>query len=81
MTQHRDFFNRVLEPGDRVLVFKAWGDKSFRVAEVVRFTDTRVVITRDSKSMLTKALYVKPKEIIKMTEEMEMLNSFRMLTK
>lgn len=78
MTQRRDFFNQVLEPNDRVLV--AENDWSgFRIAEVVRFTAKAIVITRKGSS--TKALYVKSAQVIKMTEEMEMLNTVRLLVK
>jgi hypothetical protein len=75
----RDFFYQTLQEGDEVLVAAETYPRSFRVANVVRFTGKAVVITRAGKSEGKKPLYVKPSEVIKMTEEMKMLNCFRIL--
>jgi len=81
MSSARDYFNQPLNPGDRVLVAYDYEPRYFRIATVIRFTEKSLVISRAGVTPGKKPLYVKPGQVIKMTEELERLECFRILSR
>jgi hypothetical protein len=81
MTQHCDFFGQPLTINDRVLVAAVAYPQYFRVANIIRFTEKAIVISRAGMTEGKKPLYAKPDEVIRMTDELEMLYTVRLLTK
>lgn len=81
MSSAKDYFNQQLNPGDRVLVAYDTHPHYFRIAKIIRFTETSIVISRAGMSENKKPLYAKPDSVIKMTDELETLNCFRVLSR
>ena len=80
MCSKQDYFKQPVSIGDRVLVSTGNGYPNyFRVATVLRFTEKSIVISRHGTTAGKKPLYVKPDEIVKMTEELNHLDLYRIL--
>jgi hypothetical protein len=81
MTIYKDFFGQPLTINDRVLVAATAYPQYFRVANIIRFTEKSLVISRAGMPEGKKPLYAKPDEVILMTDELEMLYTVRLLAK
>lgn len=73
---HIDFFGQKLSIGDRILVARnSTYSSAFQLKFIVGLTDKHVVILKSNG----KRQYIKPTEVIKMTDEMEKLYTIRVL--
>lgn len=80
MSSARDYFNQPLAINDRVLIASS-GRGTFKIVKVIRFTEKNIVIEKKMSKGGVSYDYRKPDQVIKMTEELERLECFRILSR
>jgi hypothetical protein len=81
MNTARDFCNQLLAINDRIIVASSGRGTYFKIVKVIRFTEKYIVFEKTLSSGEVFYDYAKPDQVIKMTEELEKLNCFRILSR